>query len=1533
MALVVRSAALPPAGHELAALARLIDREALLFEGLPVIDADGGSDALVAALLDDLEAPLAVLAGESAVRTPGRVSLHRSVHLPAPAEGRALWSAALRRSGLGEPVARALANSVEEVAQHFRLGAAAVDAVARELAATATADTDAAATLRRLCRERARVGLEGLAERIEPAATWDDLVLPLGHTAILHEIVHHVRHRTQVYERWGFGDRTSRGLGVTALFTGESGTGKTLAAEVLAAELRLDLYRIDLAATVSKYIGETEKNLRRLFDAAEASGAVLLFDEADALFGKRGEVKDGHDRYANLEVAYLLQRMESYRGLAILTTNLRSNVDRAFLRRLQVRAPVPVPERAAAGGDLASHLPGRDAARGDRPGAARADDGLGRLDPLDRALRRVRRRRGRDGGDAVARAARGAGRVREGRARAHRLRDGRAAMTRLEIVVDELVVRGLPPEQARVAAASLEARLGVARRAVGGRGFRACRGVSPSAGGRGSRGLARCARRGCRVRGLGRRRPGRRGRAVRSRTYAGARPQKADARPVSKPDDRHEREAERAAEVVARGGSVSSWSFSAVPASAPEPVQRQEVVKEKSDEEKKKEALKKAGEAALATPQGQALKEKVLDDPLVQKVKQAVTSPAGIAVTGTALAGGVAALAATGKELPFQPPEIPLDRITPGLSAQVTYQGPVNAPTFVGLSITYKEQGKKGKGGKSDPIAADIARLRAQDELFRRGRALVPGSKEAEDQRLANEAIDNWVLRGSTLPGLTIPLKTDAPKKDEEKTPAQPAPASPSAAPPAHANVDDALTAPGRSLDPSTRRSMEARFGYDFSGVRVHDDARAAATAAGMDAAAFTVGEDVAFAPGRYDPSGYEGRRLLAHELAHVVQQSRGGGPGPGGFQGTLQRRSIFESLGILLGIGEGTWEDRELHAYLELVVSTGRIEGAYDSDNKARAIVRRWKASSPGFDLQAPQKLLLIKEMLDGYASGGDEEGILDLLELSDASDLRAILGREGVRLPALERRISGDNRTRLDTFVAGRFVGGREAVARGAVVVRGPSVPTGAPNFDFDEQTLDALLDGERTAEEVVEIVARFSPIGRLRALHHLSQVRRPRVQAVLDGLQEKARHLTGTPDEHEDELNELRMQYNPVQRGQLKTERVLLHFFLDAAPATAAELRSKTHPVDPARRDELREALHPAVHVTTAGTSAPFRRKLPGEDVNYEAKVLRVLLGTGGEKGLIDRAYEQLVVGRGPAEHADPAKTHPLATFEALGKVAQEEVVKVFGPYLDRPPTEIKADQPATAHHAAVKGNIHDAFADTEEEVRAFPSLKPIIARNHLVYFVQSNAQIARINAEHDATPNFTDPPNAEAKLLNDVFTRYLAVPANVKKLVEIVRNWPGSENPDRSINVQIFRAETPEKDRFLLWDYFQVLIHEVLHTFVSDPYEKYAETLPAASFNTLMEGACSFLTEVVWTNVEPRVAGHDLREKIEGPELAAKPAIDVPHASQLHRYASYTEVLHLVDLVGVQNLYAAYFLGEIDRIGGVLPTPARAGARRP
>jgi SpoVK/Ycf46/Vps4 family AAA+-type ATPase len=239
---------------------------------------------------------------------------------------------------------------VGRIAAQFDLELAAIDAAASqaapELAGPDPAPDLVGARLWAACRAQARPALADLAQLIEPRAGWDDLVLPAPQERTLREIAAQVRHRSVVVDDWGFGARTSRGLGVAALFAGPSGTGKTLAAEVLAGALALDLYRVDLSQVVSKYIGETEKNLRQIFDAAEAGGVVLLFDEADALFGKRSEVKDSHDRYANIQVSYLLQRMEAYRGLAILTTNARAALDRAFQRRLRFVVQFPFPDAA-----------------------------------------------------------------------------------------------------------------------------------------------------------------------------------------------------------------------------------------------------------------------------------------------------------------------------------------------------------------------------------------------------------------------------------------------------------------------------------------------------------------------------------------------------------------------------------------------------------------------------------------------------------------------------------------------------------------------------------------------------------------------------------------------------------------------------------------------------------------------------------------------------------------------------------------------------------------------------------------------------------------------------------------------------------------------------------------------------------------------------------------------------------------------------------------------------------------------------------
>lgn len=195
------------------------------------------------------------------------------------------------------------------------------------------------------CKRQGRKAFQGIAERIEAAAAWDSLILPPEDLRTLHDIVTQVQHRHQVYRAWGYSAQ-ERGLGITVLFTGTSGGGKTYAAEVLAGELGLDLYRIDLSSVTSKYIGETEKNLKRVFDAADEGGAILLFDEADSVFGKRGDAQSSNDRYANLTTNYLLQRMEAYRGLAILTSNYEGNIDTAFMRRIRFTLRFREPDQA-----------------------------------------------------------------------------------------------------------------------------------------------------------------------------------------------------------------------------------------------------------------------------------------------------------------------------------------------------------------------------------------------------------------------------------------------------------------------------------------------------------------------------------------------------------------------------------------------------------------------------------------------------------------------------------------------------------------------------------------------------------------------------------------------------------------------------------------------------------------------------------------------------------------------------------------------------------------------------------------------------------------------------------------------------------------------------------------------------------------------------------------------------------------------------------------------------------------------------------
>ncbi|MEM8611809.1 MAG: ATP-binding protein [Cyanobacteria bacterium P01_H01_bin.105] len=330
--------ALPTDWQQLRAMQMLCDREYRLNRMAILLNCEdldieaAGRKSAIATFIDTVNLPLIVTSRDRR-RQRQRPLVTLEVNHPTPTEQRYLW-----QSGLGER-AETWQSAINTLVSQFNLSPSAIRTVCLQGQAA-----DTPTPLWNLCRTQARPRLDELAQRIEARATWDSLVLPEKEQHIIQEISAHVAQRSRVYEDWGFGGRSSRGLGISALFSGASGTGKTTAAEVISQDLNLDLYRIDLSAVVSKYIGETEKNLRRIFDAAEGGGVILLFDEADALFGKRSDVNDSKDRYANMEVSYLLQRMESYRGLAILTTNLKNSMDQAFLRRLRFVVQFPFPD-------------------------------------------------------------------------------------------------------------------------------------------------------------------------------------------------------------------------------------------------------------------------------------------------------------------------------------------------------------------------------------------------------------------------------------------------------------------------------------------------------------------------------------------------------------------------------------------------------------------------------------------------------------------------------------------------------------------------------------------------------------------------------------------------------------------------------------------------------------------------------------------------------------------------------------------------------------------------------------------------------------------------------------------------------------------------------------------------------------------------------------------------------------------------------------------------------------------------------------
>jgi hypothetical protein len=540
---------------------------------------------------------------------------------------------------------------------------------------------------------------------------------------------------------------------------------------------------------------------------------------------------------------------------------------------------------------------------------------------------------------------------------------------------------------------------------------------------------------------------------------------------VNQPGDRYEQEADRVADAVVRGATSSRPSISSLGHGSA--VQREEPAKPKTEEEKYKEAAKKVGEAFLETPPGKEIKKKAeeLGDAFIS------TLP-GKVITGAAVAGAVATLAATHKGLPIGIPEIPLDKIKPGLKMKITYEGPVDKPTKVMATFSFPLGGGKAREKKpalteSEKFRAETARMAAEQAKFREG-LKTPEEKAAEEKMLYSY-VASRMLRPDQLTPRTSPLsfgvageqlgfqpvaplpgprsssgpwvpdftlsgetRAEEPKKKEEETVQRKASSDRelSTVPPI---VDEVLQSAGQPLDPATRVFMEERFGHDFGQVRIHTDARAGESARSVNALAYTVGSHVAFAQGAFAPGSPTGRQLLAHELTHVLQQ--------GAEPGIIQRKINVEDFEA------GNFDIGTLETYLA-TFGPGKIEDHNDSDDKARTIVRLWRKNK--IKLDARKKILLIQEMQSGFTGNDDERGILTILFNSPDQELQAIFSaKDGIDPKDLDSDFQGAEEDELRAFYDRKFEGGRDAALKGSRKLKTPTAAEKSKKEEAPPQT----------------------------------------------------------------------------------------------------------------------------------------------------------------------------------------------------------------------------------------------------------------------------------------------------------------------------------------------------------------------------------------------------------------------------------------------------------------------------------------------
>lgn len=1093
-----------------------------------------------------------------------------------------------------------------------------------------------------------------------------------------------------------------------------------------------------------------------------------------------------------------------------------------------------------------------------------------------------------------------------------------------------------------------------------------------------------------------------------------------DAAPPRRVSHRHdvtERQADRAADIVSRGGSVTGWSFANVPAEAS--VHRDEDESKKKLEEKPrtqdeayKEAAGKAVEAGVETelPSGKKVREVIEETPPL----------AGAAVGALALAG---------KDVPVSGFPGVKDVVPPGVSIGLRAEGlpgllsgeprPGGGPTRftdIGLGLTFGYTEQLPKGGKkrqsaaekqTAAIAADTARLK-NDPVMRsieaarlRQQGLGPGpapfTPPVEMSQLpaylrnpgagakpGGHTPSGVQFTESALPppfsqeSVRRALQEHHRKEDEERKrkaeeekkredPVQREPATTSEAPPANdydtSGVDAATRGGGRTLDPSLRHSMEARFGYDFSSVRLHDDPQAASAAAGVDAAAFTVGEHIVFGSGRFDPSSLEGRHLLAHELAHVVQERGSGAPRTTSAPTRIHRLDVGNWFALLFG-GEGTWTDQELRDYLLKITAAGAHEGWWESDNKARAIVRKFMAGAPGWDLLPSQKVLLIDEMLDGSVLDEDEDGILNLVETASATDLGAIFADPKARYAALDSAIDGAEHKRLLAFAALRFAKGVAGLKAGDAEVVGDPVPKGAPSFPFDARMLDARLDGAHTSAEITAIVDRLSPADRARARDHLLQKSWP---ANADELGSVVRTFAGLTknDPRKPELL-ARMQY--LQNRRRKIKEVLSKLLLELVPRDEESLRTGTAAVptrDPAAVRELLspndypeitdeiELDDPAPAKQPAAPPAPATPETPVEadpppKTAAEKKADEARRREEDRKRAADeekrfgpksdfrKELQELTAttldAYYQARHVNVGKRGTKEDLEPMVPHAVDATDTVFGGILPSDRKRKPGDpSPVSFGEGEKEGNLHLLYDFAHDK---WKRMDAVHRRKEAMWWIRyhhrADPAILAFHASKQSRAEWGPkdvPKNAVARTISAIATDLTQDGASDKgwqnptttadKVLATWRGWPGLVIGNQ-VYLALYEGSTVEETRRLRWRMFKTVIHEYLHTLAHKKYDKYAETFgnSSAEYTTLIEGVDDVFAGMVWQHVRPRMTTDAaLREDVEGEPYWRLPPLTPMDPGN---YPAHTEAMRLTAEVGLQNVMAAYFLGLLDRL---------------